>query len=213
MKFDKDYFIDNFPELNNVEIIETLESSGVFMKFDDEKIILQTGNEVKMIPMVLKGNIKVLQEDESGKEILLYYIKPGESCIMSILASKKNQRSSVRAITSDDSEILLFQANLVNIWSDKIKNWNEFVFNLYQKRFQELVHVINELAFSKVDKRILELLEIKSNINNNNEIFMTHQQIANELGTAREVVSRLLKKLENDGKVKLMRGKIKFLSN
>lgn len=212
MKFDKDYFIDNFPELNNVEIIETLESSGVFMKFDDEKIILQTGNEVKMIPMVLKGNIKVLQEDESGKEILLYYIKPGESCIMSILASKKNQRSSVRAITSDDSEILLFQANLVNIWSDKIKNWNEFVFNLYQKRFQELVHVINELAFSKVDKRILELLEIKSNINNN-EIFMTHQQIANELGTAREVVSRLLKKLENDGKVKLMRGKIKFLSN
>lgn len=213
MNIDKNNLIEIFPDLNRQEILETLQKSGNIIKFEDEKTILNTGDEVKKIPLVLKGSIKVLQEDISGKEILLYYIKSGESCIMSILASKKNQKSSIRAIVSGDSELLLFDSNFVNIWSNKYRNWNEFVFNLYQKRYQELIEVVTELAFSRVDKRILELLEKKSKINKDNELNITHQQIANELGTAREVVSRLLKQLENDGKVELMRGKIKLLSN
>lgn len=215
MIFDKQDFINSFPELNKNEILEELKSSGIKMSFDDEQVILDYGSEVAMIPMVLKGSIKVLQNDESGKEILLYYIKPGESCIMSILASKKNERSQIRAVTSEKTEILVFPANLLNKWSDNYRNWNEFVFNLYQTRFEELIHIVNELAFSKVDKRLLELLETKTRMAGNNQVIITHQQLADELGTAREVISRILKKLENDGMVKLMRGKIEviFLSN
>lgn len=212
MVFDKKNFLDSFPELDRPEILEELKNSAIKMTFDNEQVILDYDSEVVMIPMVIKGSIKVLQNDESGKEILLYYIKPGESCIMSILASKKNQRSQIRAVASEQTEVIVFPSSLLNNWSDNYKNWNEFVFNLYQTRFEELIHIVNELAFSKVDKRLLELLETKAQMSGNSQLVITHQQIADELGTAREVISRILKKLENDGIVKLMRGKIEIIS-
>lgn len=213
MEFDKNYFINCFPDLNSSELLDELSKIAIKLTFDKEKTILDTGSEVKLIPLVLKGSIKVFQEDESGRELLLYYIKSGESCIMSIIAGKNNQKSQVRAVISDNTEVLLFPSSLINIWSDKYKTWNEFVFNLYQKRFQELVYVINELAFGKVDRRLMQFLETRVKIDQTDEIIITHQKIADEIGTAREVVSRLLKKLEYEGKVYLMRGKIKVLNN
>lgn len=213
MEFDKNYFINCFPDLNSSELLDELSKIAIKLTFDKEKTILDTGSEVKLIPLVLKGSIKVFQEDESGRELLLYYIKSGESCIMSIIAGKNNQKSQVRAVISDNAEVLLFPSSLINIWSDKYKTWNEFVFNLYQKRFQELVYVINELAFGKVDRRLMQFLETRVKIDQTDEIIITHQKIADEIGTAREVVSRLLKKLEYEGKVYLMRGKIKVLNN
>lgn len=212
MEFDKNYFVTNFPDLNDAEILNELSKIAIRLNFDKEKTILENGSEVKVIPLVLKGNIKVFQEDQSGREILLYYIKPGESCIMSIIAGKDNQTSKVRAVTSDNTEVLLFPSSLINMWMLRYKTWNDFVFNLYQKRFQELVFVINELAFGKVDTRLMQFLETRVKIEETNEIVITHQKIADELGTAREVVSRLLKKLEYEGKVHLMRGKIKILA-
>lgn len=194
--------------IQDTKLLSEFENTGIKKTFDDELVILQSGDKVSLIPIVLKGNIKVLKEDESGKEILLYYINEGESCIMSILAARYSQPSQVRAIVSEGSELLLLNSEYIkNLFLNSI-HWNEFVFNLYQKRFEELIEVINELAFNSVDQRIFEHLKEKVKVTGNNELVITHQQIADELGTAREVVSRLLKKLENTGKVKLKRGKI-----
>lgn len=194
--------------IKDFKLLSEFENTGIRKLFDEELVILQSGDKVSLIPIVLKGNIKVLKEDESGKEILLYYINEGESCIMSILAARYSQPSQVRAIVSEGSELLLLTSDYIkNLFINSL-HWNEFVFNLYQKRFEELIEVINELAFNSVDQRILEHLKEKVKITGNNELVITHQQIADELGTAREVVSRLLKKLETTGKVKLKRGKI-----
>lgn len=194
--------------IKDSKLLNEFENIGIKKLFDEELVILQSGDKVSLIPIVLKGNIKVLKEDESGKEILLYYINEGESCIMSILSARYSQPSQVRAIVSEGAELLLLTSDYIkNLFINSIY-WNEFVFNLYQKRFEELIEVINELAFNSVDQRIFEHLKEKVKVTGDNELVITHQQIADELGTAREVVSRLLKKLENAGKVKLKRGKI-----
>lgn len=209
----KNTIIEYFPSFKDSKFLEDLNKVAIKQLFEEEKTILEHGSEVDFIPLVTKGSIRVLREDESGKEILLYYVKPGESCIISIMSSKKNQKSQLKAVVAENTEVILIPSNLIKDWSTKYSNWNDFVFDLYQKRFEELIHVVDELAFSNVDQRLVEFITKKITLENSNEINMTHQEIADELGTAREVVSRLLKKLEVEQKVKLKRGKIEIGDN
>lgn len=209
----KNTIIEYFPSFKDSKFLEDLNKVAIKQLFEEEKTILEHGSEVAFIPLVTKGSIRVLREDESGKEILLYYVKPGESCIISIMSSKKNQKSQLKAVVAENTEVILIPSNLIKDWSTKYSNWNDFVFDLYQKRFEELIHVVDELAFSNVDQRLVEFITKKITLENSNEINMTHQEIADELGTAREVVSRLLKKLEVEQKVKLKRGKIEIGDN
>lgn len=209
----KNTIIEYFPSFKDSKFLEDLNKVAIKQLFEEEKTILEHGSEVAFIPLVTKGSIRVLREDESGKEILLYYVKPGESCIISIMSSKKNQKSQLKAVVAENTEVILIPSNLIKDWSTKYLNWNDFVFDLYQKRFEELIHVVDELAFNNVDQRLVEFITKKITLENSNEINMTHQEIADELGTAREVVSRLLKKLEVEQKVKLKRGKIEIGDN
>lgn len=174
--------------------------------------MLSENSYIKSIPIVLSGSVKVMREDEDGREILLYYIKPGETCIMSVLGGINNETSKIKAIVEDKAEILMIPIEKANVLVQKFPAWNEFVLRLYNKRFEELLSVINAIAFQKIDQRILELLEKKRQLSGSNEINITHQQLADELGTVREVVSRLLKQLEKDKKVVLSRNKITILS-
>ncbi|HMR57783.1 MAG TPA: Crp/Fnr family transcriptional regulator [Cyclobacteriaceae bacterium] len=190
---------------------EEVSQFGQLKKFPGGTEILQEDSYIKAIPLVLKGSLKVMRTDPQGHEILLYYITPGESCIMSFLGGIHNETSKVKAVVEEDAEILFIPVDKASEWVKKFPEWSDFIFRLYHKRFEELLTAVNAIAFQKLDSRLLQLLKQKSELYKSKEISITHQQLADELGTAREAVSRVIKQMENEGLVKLARNKITLL--
>lgn len=186
-------------------------ASGQIKVFPAETILLNLQSYIKSIPIVLSGSIKVIKTDEEGQEILLYYIKPGESCIMSFLAGLHNDKSKIKAIVEEDAEVLMIPIEKAGQWIREFPEWTDFIFNLYQKRFEELLEVVNAVAFQKMDTRLMNLLQQKSTLYNTKDILVTHQQLADELGTTREAVSRVLKQLEKSEALVLSRNKISLV--
>lgn len=195
------------PEISEA-LRSELQNSGHLKVFNPGDVILRENANIKSIPIVISGNLKVFRREPDGREILLYYVKPGESCIMSLFGGLHNDTSKIEAIAEETTEILILPVDKVNQWLSKYPDWLEFVLFLYHKRFEELLEVINEVAFQKIDERILNWLRKKSGIANSKDLAVTHQQVADELGTSREVVSRLLKQLEKEDKIVLGRNKI-----
>ena len=196
-----------FSALLNDAVYQT----GQIKQFPSGSVIVNLQSYIKSIPIVLSGSIKVLQADEEGKEIFLYYIKPGESCIMSLLAGMHNSKSKIKAIIEEDAELLLIPINKVGEWIRTFPEWTDFIFTLYQKRFEELLEVVNAVSFQKIDTRIFHLLNQKASLFQTRDIAITHLQLAEELGTTREVVSRVLKQMEKDGLIALSRNKISLM--
>ncbi|HNV28382.1 MAG TPA: Crp/Fnr family transcriptional regulator [Cyclobacteriaceae bacterium] len=184
---------------------------GQLKKFPAGSVIQQEDSYIKSIPLVLNGSLKVMRTDSDGHEILLYYITPGESCIMSFLGGIHNETSKVKAIVEEDAEILFIPVEKASEWVKKFPEWSDFIFRLYHKRFEELLTAVNAIAFHKLDTRLLQLLKQKAELYQSKEIKITHQQLADELGTAREAVSRVMKQMENEGLVQLSRNKITLL--
>jgi CRP/FNR family transcriptional regulator, anaerobic regulatory protein len=190
------------------ELAEKLYEFSLQKKYKAGDVILSENTSIRSIPIVTKGTLKVIRTEEDGREILLYYIKPGESCIMSFLGGLHNEASKVRAEVEEDAEILFLPINKVLFLIKEYPQWLDYIFRLYHKRFEELLDIINAIAFKKVDERLLTLLRKKAELTKSKAIVITHEQLANELGTARVVVSRLLKQLEETGTVQLGRNKI-----
>ncbi|MBL7862980.1 MAG: Crp/Fnr family transcriptional regulator [Cyclobacteriaceae bacterium] len=190
---------------------EEVSQYGQLKKFPSGSVIQQEDSYIKAIPLVLNGSLKVMRTDPQGHEILLYYITPGESCIMSFLGGIHNETSKVKAIVEEDAEVLFIPVEKASEWVKKFPEWSDFIFRLYHKRFEELLSAVNAIAFQKLDTRLLQLLKQKSELYQSKEIKITHQQLADELGTAREAVSRVMKLLENEGLVKQARNKITLL--
>ncbi len=199
--------VNLFHTLLNKEVY----ASGRVKLFPANTVILDINAYIKSIPIVLSGSIKVIRTDDNGREILLYYIKAGESCIMSFLAGIHNDTSKIKAIVEEDAEVLLIPVNKASEWIKAFPEWTDFIFSLYQKRFEELLEVVNAVAFQKVDARLLHLLKQKSALFQNSEIAVTHQQLADELGITREAVSRVLKQMENEKLILLGRNKISLM--
>lgn len=174
-------------------------------------VILKQGAYVKVIPLLLSGLAKVFKEDEEGNEVLLYYIKPGESCVMSVTTLVRNQTSQVKAIIEEDAEVVIIPSDRAMAIAKKYPKWNEFIYDLFNLKFEELLTVIKILTFSKKDIRLLEYLKKEVSLKKSAILHTTHQQIAYELGSSREVISRLLKKLENEGVILLRHGTIEVL--
>ncbi|HAO06094.1 MAG TPA: Crp/Fnr family transcriptional regulator [Chryseobacterium sp.] len=195
------------------ELVEKLYRYGVTKNYEEGDIILDENSSIRSIPIVMKGMMKVIRTEEDGREILLYYIKAGESCIMSFLGGMHNEKSIVKAEVEEDTEILFLPIDKVSLFIKEYPEWLDYIFRLYHKRFEELLDIINAIAFKKVDERLLNLLHKKSEILNSKTIIITHEQLANELGTARVVVSRLLKQLEDSEKLQLGRNKITILKD
>ena len=193
------------------ELVEKLYQYGITKTYHEGDVILDENSSIRSIPIVMKGMMKVIRTEEDGREILLYYIKAGESCIMSFLGGMHNEKSIVKAEVEEDTEILFLPIDKVSLFIREYPEWLDYIFRLYHKRFEELLDIINAIAFKKVDERLLNLLQKKSELSNSSTIIITHEQLANELGTARVVVSRLLKQLEEEGQLKLGRNKIQLL--
>lgn len=195
MKIDKEIL----PFLN-AELNEKILKESSVKEFSKGSEILREGQYVKVLPIVISGLVKVYSNFEE-KELLLYYIKPNQSCVMTFYASLKNTPSKVNAVTEEDSKILLLPVRNIPAWIKAYPEFNELFYNQFNLRYLELLEGISHLLLDKMDKRIYDYLKKKSQLIDNDSIKITHNQIANELGTAREVVSRILKKLEIDGKV------------
>ncbi len=184
---------------------------GQLKTFPAGSVILQEDSYIKAIPLVLNGSLKVMRTDKDGHEILLYYITPGESCIMSFLGGIHNETSKIKAVVEEDAEILFIPVEKASEWVKKFPEWSDFIFKLYHKRFEELLTAVNAIAFQKLDMRLLQLLKQKAELYQTKELKITHQQLADELGTAREAVSRVIKQMENEGLVILSRNKVTLL--
>ena len=173
-------------------------------------IVLMENSYVKEIPILLEGTIKVRKTDESGKEIILYQINPGESCILSITACLNDKQCSAEAYVEKTSKLVMIPANKVKLWMEKYSSWKQYVYNHYYERFDELLGLIDAIAFKHVDLRLLNKLK-EHQLKQGDEIKITHQILAKEIGTAREVISRLLKQLEKENFIILERGIIKII--
>ena len=189
-------------------LLAELRKHSILKTFPAGSVILNEDSYIRSIPIVQKGTLKVMRTEDDGREILLYYIQAGESCIMSFLGGMHDEKSVVKAEVEDEAEILFLPVEKVSLFIKEHPQWLAYIFKLYHKRFEELLSVINAIAFKKVDERLLDLLQKKKTILGNATINITHEQLANELGTARVVVSRLLKQLEESGYVQLGRNKI-----
>lgn len=193
------------------ELVEKLYKHSIQKNYEAGSIILNENSHIRSIPIVTKGMMKVIRTEEDGREILLYYIKAGESCIMSFLGGLHNETSKVKAEVEEDAEILFLPMDKVSLFIKEYPQWLDYIFRLYHKRFEELLEIVNAISFKKVDERMLALLNRKAELTGNKTLNITHEQLANELGTARVVVSRLLKQLEENGVVQLGRNKISLM--
>lgn len=203
--------MENMEFKSSPEIQDKLSTYGTVKLFHEGDIILNENAYINVIPIVIKGSIKVLRTDEDGREILLYYIKSGESCIMSIFGGIHNDTSKVKVVAEEETEILFIPIDKVSLLIKEYPEWVDYIFRLYHKRFEELLEVVNAVAFKKMDERLLNLLKKKCELAKSKTISVTHDQLSNELGTARVVVSRLLKQMENENLVQLGRNKITLM--
>ncbi len=190
------------------DLVLKLYHSSIRKNYPVGSVILSENASIRSIPIVTKGTLKVIRTEEDGREILLYYIRSGESCVMSFLGGMHNETSKVKAEVEEDAEILFLPIDKVNLFIKEHPEWLDYIFRLYHKRFEELLEMVNAVTFKKVDERLLGLLQKKQEVMGSNTLNITHEQLANELGTARVVVSRLLKQLEELGRVRLGRNKI-----
>lgn len=192
------------------DLVEKILQESTVQEFPKGTEILRAHQYVKVLPIVLDGLVKVYSKFEE-KELLLYYIEPAQSCVMTFNAALKNSPSKVFATTETDSKIILIPVQLLPEWLQKYPDFNELFYTQYNLRYSELLETISHLLLDKMDKRLYDYLKKKTALTSTNSIKMSHSQIANELGTAREVITRVLKKLENEEKVVQKGGEIKIV--
>ncbi|MCS7078306.1 MAG: Crp/Fnr family transcriptional regulator [Bacteroidia bacterium] len=193
------------------ELLKKIESVSTRKLYKADTVILDVHQPIKSIPIVISGTIKVFSVDESGRELLLYYVYPNESCAMTFTCCMQQRNSEIRAVIEEDAELLLLPISVMDEWIVKYPTWKSFVTQTMYNRFNELLKSIHLIAFERLDERLIRYLIEKSKLVSSTVLDVSHQQIADELATSRVVISRLLKKLENDNKVILYRNQIKLL--
>lgn len=194
----------------NPQLVSKIQEASVQKEISKNTEILHEGQFIKVIPIVLEGLIKVYTRYED-RELLLYYIRPNESCIMSFSASIQNEPSQIFAETEEDTIALLLPVNEVAKWIVQFPDINTLFFKQYKQRYGELLDTIHHVLFNRMDVRLYDYLKTKVVLRSENPLKISHQQIANELGTVREVISRVMKKLEMEGLIKQNASTIKIL--
>jgi CRP/FNR family transcriptional regulator len=199
-----------FSDIYERETAEAILEIGKLKKLKADDWMLDIGDPILYMPLLLKGQLRVLREDADGHELLIYYIRPGETCAMSLICCSGNAVSNVRAVAEEDSELLLLPIQIIDEWTTKYPSFKTFILKTYQHRFEELLNTIDGIAFHNLDDRLSQLLKQKSE-KEGSELKTTHQELANQLNSSREVISRLLKQMERKGKIQMGRNKITLL--
>ena len=207
----KGFLKANFPQFEN-ELFQEIIKEGQLVLFPEGELMMDIGQRVELIPLIVKGTVKIFREDEDDHEIFLYYLKEGEACAITLICSAREGHSKIKAIPIEDTTAIVLPIKKLDEWMFKYKSWYYFVMDSYQEKFEELLKVVEEIAFHQMDERLLAYLRKSVEANNSNIIKATHQQIAGELNTSREVVGRLLKKLEQNGTVIIGRNQIELIN-
>ena len=205
------HYINKFSEFFEPALLADLEAKSMLMEVKSGDVMLNIGQTIRAMPLLVSGAVKVSRLNEEGQELLLYYVKEGESCAMTFNCCMLSQTSVIKATAEEDSVLLCIPVTLMEEWMVKYASWKRYVMTTILSRFSEMIKCIDEVAFKKMDERLIGYLKEKSKITGSSVLNLTHQQIGDELGTNRVVISRLLKKLENDNKLLIYNKQIKLL--
>lgn len=193
------------------ELLNEMAEVGQHMELDAGEELISNGKVIRFIPLILSGTIKILRHDEEGNDLVLYFISAGESCAMSLNCCLGHKLSDITAIAEEDVKMIALPVQQMDDWLGRYRSWREFVFNTYQLRFDELMHALDQVAFHQLDERLLHYLEEIARKTGRKELQITHAQIARDLHSSREVISRLLKRMEGDGLLIQGRNRIELL--
>ena len=193
------------------ELLTEIAETGITRKIAAGEKIIEFGDYVKGMPLLLNGAIKILREDDDGNELLLYFLERGDTCAMTLNCCLGQTKSEIRAVAETDTSFIMLPISKMEDWTIKYKSWRNFVFESYHSRLSEMLDTIDTIAFLNMDERLMKYLRDKGKVNANENIQSTHQEIAYDLHTSRVVISRILKKLENEGKIILKRNHIRIL--
>jgi CRP/FNR family transcriptional regulator len=201
-----------FPQLAEKKLQDELAEVGQLMQFRAGDIIMDYNSYIRSVPLIIKGSIRVTREDDrDGREVLLYFLNAGDTCSMSFTCCMTDKQSAIRTEALEDTELLAVPMKYVDSWMMKYQSWKNFVMRSYDQRMNELVEVIDSISFTDLDERLFTYLKARQTSTGNDTIKATHKEIALDLNASREAVSRLLKKLEQLGKVELGRNEVKVL--
>ncbi len=200
----------HFPTILDTDLVNGIIEHGSYREMEEGDILMDIGSKINTIPMIIRGSVKVMREDDEGNEILLYYLGAGETCAMSLTCCMAYKRSEIRAEALEKVEMIAIPVEFMDEWM-KFRDWRSFVMNTYRMRFEELLEALDSIAFHNMDERILKYLQEKANVLDAKEIHVSHQAIAADLNSSREVISRILKQMEHKKMLKLGRNKIQLL--
>jgi CRP/FNR family transcriptional regulator, anaerobic regulatory protein len=202
---------ESYDYLFEDELLKEITAVGLHKKFSQDTVLIEIGEQIKFMPILLNGAIKIMREDENGDELLLYFLERGDTCAMTLTCCLGKNQSKIQAVSETDGDLIMIPIEKMEEWIVKYKSWRNFVFESYNNRLMEMLEAIDTLAFMKMDERLYKYLTDKAKVLGTTDIANTHQEIATEMHTSRVVVSRLLKSLELEGKIKLNRNKIEIL--
>ena len=203
----KKHFGSNF----ETALLEEIAQVGTFRSVPAEVELMDIGQTIRGVPLMLHGAVKISREDSEGNELLLYYLEEGESCTMTFAWELGQQKSKIRAVTEMPSELIMVPLSVMENWSDRYPSWRQFLFKSYQKRMDELLETLDSIAFDQLEKRLWNYLIEKKRVTKQTTLSITHQTIAQDLHSSRVVISRLLKRLENNQKISLHRNAIELI--
>ncbi|WP_395808599.1 Crp/Fnr family transcriptional regulator [Daejeonella sp.] len=205
--------LDKLKSIFEPQLIQEIQQFGIFQTFKEGDLIMDYGKYVRMMPIVLQGTVKVSRLDEKENEILLYYLSSNESCSMAYSCCLEAKKSEVRAVAEDNVELIAIPHLKLDDWLCTYPSWKNYIMRSFNERFIELLKSIESIAFHKLDERLIAYLKEKQRLSGSSVIKASHHLIADEMATARVVISRLLKQLENENKIILYRNEIKLLAS
>ncbi len=205
----KTYLNKRFPFFED-ELLKEIEQCGTPLQLQAGEEILREGQFIKSFPLILEGSLRVIRHDDEASELLLYYLNPGEVCSMALTCCMGQQQSNITAIAEQDSLIIRIPVSYLDQWMVTYSNWKSYMMYAYRKRFDELLDTIDAIAFMDLDKRLERFFYSRFEATGEKQFHGKHQDIAYQLNTSREVISRLLKKMEQKGLVHLSRNRIDF---
>lgn len=193
------------------ELIEEIVKVGFIDKYKQGEVLIDIGENMTHIPLLLNGAVKIIRKEREGDELVLYFLEKGDTCAVSFINCINRKESIFKAVVENDTEAIFLPVEYIDDWLAKFKTWRHFIIDSYHFRLIEMVESIDGLAFMNMNQRLLKYLSDKAKINQDVNLEITHQEIANDLNTSRVVVTRLLKQLHNDGKVYSTRNRVQVL--
>lgn len=189
---------------------DTILEKGTYREFVAGEELMREDQFIRSFPIIISGLIKVYRTDETGNELLLYYLRPGEVCTVSLICCMDRTRSRVKALAEEKTEAILIPVELLDSWMTEFQTWKEYVMHSMQKRFDELLDALDSIAFLKMDERLEKFFTDRYKSTGSSQFEGSHQDVAQAMNSSREVISRLLKQMEKKGMIKLARGHIDY---